>query len=268
MRSYRRLVAPISVALLIVVAVLAFLNLRPSYVGPPPILDPNLELWVGDQGAKRLMLWDLESIEGPGDNVSLQATVINGKSATEFLILQSGSSGNAVYAYLTQMMDGERLAGLLTGDLGVWILAEPCECNAGLTAQSVIFGVEMNDGVHTLTFIFSDTAVATTMILAHRLVYLPVQPGTWTYQHINVTREYALAQWSLPGQLSFSMVFWVGGHATGWHRAYVNSFHVTGPQLISGPGDSSGGTQPAFSSAILQSCNPSRSRFSYFVVKV
>jgi hypothetical protein len=256
------------VALLIVVAALTFLNLRPGYVGPPPILDPNLELWVGNQGAKRLMLWDLESTEGPGDNVSLQETVINGKNAKEFLILQSGSSGNAVYAYLTQMIDGARLAGLLSGDLGVWILAEPCECNQGSTAQSVIFGVELNDGVHTLTFIFSDAPAATTMILADRFVYLLVQPGTWTYQHINVTREYALAQWSLPVQLSFSMVFWVGGHATGWHRAYVNSFHVRRPQLISGAHDSSGVTQPAFSSAILQSSNLSRSRFSDFVVKV
>ncbi len=258
MRSYRKLVAPISVALLIVIAVLAFLNLRPSYVGPPPILDPNLELWVGDQGAKRLMLWDLESTEGPGDNVSLQATEVNGKSATGFLILQSGSSGNAVYAYLTQMIDGARLAGLLKGDVGVWILVEPCECIQGSTSQSVIFGVELNDGLHTLTFIFSDTTVATTMILAHRYVYLPVQPGTWTYQHVNVTREYELAHWSLPDHLTFSMVFSVGAHATGWHRAYVNSFQVTRPPLISG----------AFPSAMLQSCSPSRSRFSNFVVKV
>jgi hypothetical protein len=269
MVSYRRLVAPISVTLLILVAGLAFLNLRPSYVGPPPILDPNFELWVGDAGSGKLMLWDLEYVKGIGDQVSLQETAVAGKRAIEFLIMQDGSDSEPVYAYLkqNQTIDGARLTELLTDEIGVWILAEPCNCNGTIAARSIIFGIEVNDGLHTLTFIFSDRVIEATTILAHRFVYLPTQPGTWTYQHINVTEQYRLAQWSLPERLTFSLVFEVGGFATGRHSAYVNSFHVTKPQLHTGPLDSSKTGQSGFSSSDVWCFVLGRFRLSHLVVK-
>jgi len=230
MRSYKKLVAPVSVLLLILVAGLAFFNVRPSYVGPDPILDPSFQLWVGDPGSRRLMLWDLEYVKGPSDSVSLQEAVVGGKKAVELLIAQSGSDSQPVYAYLKQTMDGARLADLLSYDVGVWLLAEPCACNGTITQSSVIFGVEVNDGLHTLTFVFSDLD-AQAAILAHRFVYLSTQPGTWTYEHLNVTEQYKLANWTLPQSITFSLVFEVGGLAVGTHRAYVNSFQATKPQV-------------------------------------
>jgi hypothetical protein len=268
MRSYKSLVAPISVILLIAVAGLAFLDLRPSYVGPPPILDPSFELWVGDQGSRRLMLWDLEYVSGLGDNVSLQETVFAGKRAMELLIMQAGNDGKPVYAYLKQTIDGERLAGLLTDDVGVWVLTEPCVCDGTTPARSVTFGVEVNDGVHTLTFIFSDIAAETRTILAHRFVYLPTQPRTWTYQHINVTEQYTLAQWSLPEHVTFSLVFEVGGFATGWHSAYVNSFQWTKPQLGTGSHGSSQESQPELSLNEVYCFDLGRFSFPHSVVKL
>jgi hypothetical protein len=187
------------------------------------------------------MLWDLEYVKGLGDQVSLRETELAGKRAIEFLVTQDGSDSEPVYAYLkqNQTIDGARLTELLTDDIGVWVLTEPCNCEVTVTPRSVIFGVEVNDGLHTLTFIFSDRAIGAMTILAHRFVYLPTEPGTWAYQHINVTEQYGLAQWNLPERLTFSLVFEVGGFATGSHGAYVNSFHVTKPQLHSGPSDSS-----------------------------
>jgi hypothetical protein len=268
MESFKKLVAPISLILLIVVAGLAFFDLRPGYVGPPSILDPNFQLWVGVPSAKSLMVWNVTSVSGSGDNVSLRETVIDGKSAAELSILQSGVDGNAAYAYLTQTIDGTRLTGLLSGDVGAWVLAEPCACNGSSTSQSVIFGVELDDGIHTLTYIFSDSSVETTVILAHRFVYLPIQPGAWTYQHFNVTREYQRAHWSLPDQLTFSVVFQVGAHATGWHHAYLNSFQVTSSELVAGNTNLLVATEVACISAMLGSVPSVGSRFSSAAAKV
>lgn len=268
MRSYKKLIAPISVGLLIIVAGLSFLNLQPSFVGPPPILDPNFGLWVGDSGARTLMVWNFEYVKGPGDSVGLQQAVIDGKSAAELLVMQSGIDDEPVYAYLTQTIDGARLTGLFEGDIGVWVLTEACACNGTSTAHSVIFGVELNDGIHTLTFIFSDSTIPAKTILAHRVVYLTTQPGTWTYQHINVTREYALAQWSLPASIQFSLVFEAGEYATGLHAAYVNSFQLAKPQLESGQIDSSMMRQAGLSLSDPWSLNVSRFRASYFATKV
>jgi len=186
------------------------------------------------------MLWDMEYVEGPADNVSLREAVVDGKSAAELQVSQSGIDDAPVYVYLKQTIDGARLAGLLEDDVGIWVLAEPCVCNGTSTARSSIFGVELNDGIHTLTFIFSDQAIAPTTFLAHRFVYLTTQSGVWTYQQFNVTMQYALAHWNLPGQLTFSLVFQAGALATGLHSAYVNSIHVAKPQVSSqqfGPSD-------------------------------
>jgi hypothetical protein len=268
-RSFKGLVAPISVALLILVAGMAFLNLRPRYVGPPPILDPSFELWVGDPGSRRLMLWDLEYVKGLGDQVSLRETELAGKRAMEFLVTQDGTDGEPVYAYLkqNQTIDGARLTQLLTDDIGVWILTEPCNCDGAVTTRSVIFGIEVNDGIHTLTFIFSDRANRATTIFAHRFVYLSTQPGTWAYQHINVTEQYRLAQWSLPERLTFSLVFEVGGFATGSHSAYVNSFHHTKLQLDTGPHYSSETGQPPISWSDFWNSGSARFRLSHLAVK-
>jgi hypothetical protein len=267
MRSYRKLVPPISVALLILVAGLAFFNVRPSYVGPDPILDPSFQLWVGDPGFRRLMLWDLEYVKGPSDSVSFQEAVVDGKKAVELLIVQSGSTSQPVYAYLTQTMDGARLADLLSYDVGVWLLAEPCACNGTITPSSVIFGVEVNDGLHTLTFVFSDLAAQAT-ILAHRFVYLPTRPGTWTYEHLNVTEQYKLANWTLPESITFSLFFEVGGLAVGTHRAYVNSFQATKPQVSTGSLDFSATSRSDLLLSDLRLFLPIASDFLHLVAKV
>jgi hypothetical protein len=245
MKSYRKLIPPISVTILLIVAGLTFLGLQPSFVGPPPILDPNFQLWVGDAGARRLMVWDLEYTKRPGDIVSLRETVVGGKNATQILLTHSGIDDAPIYIYLKQTIDGARLTGLLEGDIGIWVLTEPCACSGTSTAQALIFGVEINDGVHTITFIFSDQATETRTLLAHRFVYLPTQSGVWTQQHVNLTRQYALARWSLPDHLTFSLVFEAGATATGTHSAYVNSIHVEKPQVNSIQHGSSDATQSA-----------------------
>jgi hypothetical protein len=267
MKYYKRLFAPISVILLVVVAGLAFLNVRPSYVGPPPILDPSFQLWIGDPTSRRPMLWDFEYVNASGSSVSLNEVVINGKKAVELLIASTGRGDDPSYAYLKQTMDGQRLVDLLSYDVGVWVLTEPCNCNETITTNSVVFGIEVNDGIHTLTFIFSESAAQAT-ILAHRFVYLPTRPATWVYQHINVTEQYQLAHWALPELLTFSLVFEVGGRATGSHSAFVNSFQATRPPVRI----RSQGSSQAKQSALLFN-NPRwrtlvRLKFSCFVAKV
>ncbi len=230
----RKHTAPLSVTLLIIVAALAFLNsLRSSSIGPPPILDPNFELWVEDSGTKRLKVWEFEYVKGPSDSVSLQQTVVNGNNATEFLVLQDGKDENWVYAYLKQVIDGTRLRALFTRVLNVSILRESCACGNPSADESTIFGLEVNDGVHTLTFVFSGKPEG---FLAHRTVFLYTPPQEWTYHQIDLRKEYDAAHWNwnLTDRLTFSVVFAVAGNATGWHRAYVQGFSSPKPQMNSG----------------------------------
>jgi len=219
----RRYFALISVALLMIAAGFAFLNLQGTSSGPPPILDPNFKLWSNDS-RERLLVWNSESVKGVDDRTTVNGSVVMGRDAVTFGILQSGAGSRWVYESIFQTLDGSRLSSLLNSSVGVWILKEPCRCDADpFNKTSVVLSVEVNDGIHTLSFVFSDRLLGTETLLNHRIVFIPTQSGVWVYQKFNIAREYASSHWAAPDQLTFSIVFGVAGSAVGWHYAYLNA---------------------------------------------
>jgi len=230
LRLSRKLTAPLSVILLVIIAGLAFVTLQSGPIGPAsephPILDPNFDLWVEVAGTRRLMVWELEYIKGPGDSVSLQQMSVDGRRTLEFLVFGGEKDGKGMNVYLRQTIDGTRLAILLKSGLDISIIVEPCGCGGALTVHSVAFGVEVNDGNHLITFVFSDETAEPQTFFANRIVFFPTAPGKWAKQHIDLAKEYNLAQWKLPERITFSLVFGVGANVTGWHRAYVEGFSV------------------------------------------
>ena len=227
----RRYFALVSVATLIIAAGFAFMNLQGSYSGPPAILDPNFKLWSNDS-RDRLLVWNSESVKGVGDRTRMNGSIIMGRDAVALGILQTGAGSRWVYESLFQTLDGSRLSTLLNMSVGVWILKEPCRCDADpFNKTSVILSVEVNDGIHTLSFVFSDQLQGTETLSNHRIVFIPTQSGVWVYQKFNIAREYASSHWAAPDQLTFSIVFGVAGSAVGWHYAYLNAVTIVNDGL-------------------------------------
>lgn len=236
MKLGKKLTAPLSAVFLIVIAGLAFTNLQAKSESPPLILDPQFELWVSDPklGGERPLVWGLEYARGAGDQVALQAVVLADKRALEISIFQDGVDDEWAYVYLSQMIDGARLMALLDEELGVWIFSgSSCACQETSPPQSTVFGLETNDGMHTLTFIFSSETVEPQEFLTQRTVFLQTPQGQWVYQTINFTKQYAEAHWNLPDRLSFSIVLGAPGHATGAHVGYVNGFSWAPKRTVS-----------------------------------
>jgi hypothetical protein len=155
-----------------------------------------------------------------------------GRRAVELGIFQSGVGSRWSYESLAQTMDGRRLSALFNTSIGIWILKEPCRCDANpFNKTSIILAVEVNDGIHTVTFLFSDELQGTQTLLDHRIVFLPTPSGIWAYQKFNIAREYAASNWPLPDRLTFSIVLGVGGAAVGWHHAYVNAVNTASDGL-------------------------------------
>jgi hypothetical protein len=224
------LVAPLSLVLLILVAVLAFnLHLQTRTEYPPPILDPEFQLWVSDPTlGSRPMVWDLDYAKGAGDQVKLQKATLFDRNALEMQLFQNGTDNKWVYVHLIQKIDGARLRALFDMEVNVWAFAEPsCACKVVSNSQPVIFGIETNDETHVLTFIFSDTTFELQQSPTHRTVILPTPPGEWALHTINLAREYDNAQWKRPDNLSFMVIFEAPGSAGGWHTAYLHHFSWT-----------------------------------------
>lgn len=68
-----------SVAVLVLSAAFAFMNLQGTYSGPPPILDPDFKLWVDGSNGPHLMVWNFQVAMGISDNASIKRTAIQGR---------------------------------------------------------------------------------------------------------------------------------------------------------------------------------------------
>jgi len=224
--------ALVSVVVLLITAVFAFLNLQGTYTSPPVILDPDFNLWVNGSSGPQLMVWSLEVVKGSNDQFAMNKTLMQGREATELSLFQSGVQSKWAYASLSQSLDGYRLRQLLNVTLGIWVLKEPCLCDVDpFNKTSVILSIETNDGTHTITFVFSDGLQGVSTLMDHRIVYLPTPSGAWYFEKLDIGREYRLMRWSAPEVLRLSIVFGVAGLTTGWHSAYVTGISITGNDL-------------------------------------
>ena len=197
MSLLRRATAPVSVALLIIVAALTFANLQTSSVPSPPILDPNFELWVESSAGSHPLVWQFEHVEAVDDSASLKQTQVDGMKATELTIFRGGKTG-WTYAYLSQVIDGARLTALFTQEIEVSVMREACICSSSALSAGTLFGVEVNDGTHVLTYVFSEYHAETQMFLAHRIVSLQTPSSEWVQQRLDFAVQYEDAQWKTP----------------------------------------------------------------------
>jgi len=237
-RHVRRYFAIVSVGILILVAAFAFANLQGTYSTPSPILDPNFKLWADSSTGPQLMVWDRQTASlpywpiGSFDRVAINETVANGRNAVELGVFQSGEGPGWVYEALTQTLDGGRLSALFGSTVGLWFMKEPCHCDDDpFNRTAVTLVVEVNDGTHTISILFSDKYAGTLTLLNHRIEFRPVPSETWAFEEFDFAKEYASAHWLLPNSLTFRIIFGAAEGASGWHYAYLNRITVTSNYL-------------------------------------
>jgi len=228
MKQVRRYFAPISVVVLLLAAGFAFLSLQGTYTGPSAILDPSFSLWIQGPNGPQLMVWNTELVKGVSDQITINRTTMEGRHALELSVFQSGVQSRWTYASLSQEIDGGRLTSLLNESVGFWILKEQCECDADpFNRTSVILSVETNDGVHTISFVFSDGSQGVRTLPDHRIVFLPSPSGSWYFEKLNIAKQYRTMRWGTPDRLTFSIVLGVAGGAVGWHSAYLSGIALS-----------------------------------------
>jgi len=225
----RRAITPISIGLLIIVAAVApFTILRSSPVIAPPILDPNFELWVGNASERHLVVWHSEYVTAIGDSISLTQTTVNHAKALEFDLFKENESGST-YVFVSQDIDGPGLASLFNLNISIWVLRESCLCNSSSTLGNEVFGVELNDGTHVLTYIFSTLPTRPQLLWDRRIIFFATPSGQWVKVPLNFAREYYSAQWSRPARVTLGIIFGAGIDVTGWRRAYLHNFTWSNP---------------------------------------
>jgi len=229
----RRLTAPLSAIVLIIVAGVAFTQLqglqaRLEYL--QPILDPQFDLWASDKdlGGSRPLVWELAYDKGVEDQVALNQVTQAGRTALEIRIFQDAADERSVNVQLRETIDGARLSSLFNSVVGVWVFQDsPYACKEELAYESMVFGLEINDWTHVLTFVFCQEKAEPQQFLDRRTLFLTTPSGEWTYHEIDLAKGYKDAGWKLPERLRLGITLGVPGPAAGWHSAYVGGFSVT-----------------------------------------
>ena len=272
MKHVRKLTAPLSAVFLILVAGFAFTRLQARTEYPPPILDPEFNLWASDPefGGKKPMVWELEYVGSAGDRVLLKETVIADRKALEIQIFQDGADENLTYVRLGQTIDGARARALFDENIGIWvILQSSCDCKGPVSDQTVTFGIETNDGTHTLSLLFVETTAEMSISPTHRTIFLKTPMGEWTHHPIDLLEQYEDAQWKLPDRISLSIVFGVPGPASDWYAVFVYGFSVTKKTTLNPTRQnemlpsSLSTTGPSILRVTCQSSMPSREAYSH-----
>jgi hypothetical protein len=228
-KHVRKLTAPLSAVFLILVAGFAFTHLQATTEYPPPILDPGFNLWVSNPelGGKKPMVWELEYQKSAGDQILLQDNVTAGKTALEIRIFQDGADDNLTYVRLGQTIDGARARALFDEEISIWVLLQTsCSCEKLALGQALAFGIETNDGTHTIDYLFTGKTAEMSVSPTHRTISLQTQTEQWTNQLIDLANQYENAKWKPPDRILLSIIFGVPGLASGWHSEYVHGFSV------------------------------------------
>ena len=208
--------------LLVLAAGFAFLNLQGTYSGTPAILDPDFKLWTGAGNTSQLVVWNLEATNLENTQYTTTHADFQGREALRMALLQRGIGSDVAYVRLSETLDGPRLTTLMNSSVSLWVFKESCNCDSTPFGKgAVVVAVETNDGVHTLSFVFTDQRQGTVTLLSHRIVFVPTASNQWVLEVVNIGREYENANWGVPGSLTFSIIFGVGGGNVGWHITYL-----------------------------------------------
>jgi hypothetical protein len=168
------------------------------------------------------MVWNIETTNLAKTQYTTTQASVQGRDALRLALLQNGVGSHVAYIRLSETLDGARLTTLMNSTLSLWVFKEPCNCDSNpFGKSSVLVAVETNDGIHTLSFIFTDLRQGTLTLLSHRIVFMPTTSNRWVLEVMNIGREYANANWAQPGTLTFSLILSVGGGNVGWHVTYL-----------------------------------------------
>jgi len=230
--SFRRYFGAVSVAVLLLAAAFAFLNLQGTSSPPPAILDPDFTMWTEVENITQPMVWSLQSNTSPGQLVT-DRTNISGRDALRLSVYKNSTSQRETFVSLSETLDGARLARLMNSTIGLWVYKEACNCDSEpFSDYSELLSVQVNDGIRQVSFMFTDQLEGNLTFLGHRVVFLPTPSGQWTYRQMDIGHEYSLADWPMPSALTFSLYFEIGSKsARRWHTAYISN--VTTNSVVS-----------------------------------
>jgi len=225
MKFFRRYFGPVSIAILLLITTYSYLNLQGTSPPQPAILDPDFTLWTQTGNLTQPLVWSLES-NAAHDRIMADRVTLLKKDALRLSIYQNETQSGDSFISVSETLDGARLTRLMNSIIGLWVFKNVCNCDSNPFGNaSELQAVQINDGIRTISFVFTDNLQGTASFLEHRVILIPTPSDQWSYEEVNIGREYAAASWPQPTTITFSLLFEINRAPVGWHSVYFS--HIT-----------------------------------------
>ena len=178
---------------------------------------------MDSSGRRQLVVWHADYTIAPDDSIELNQTRLGQMSALGLNLHKKNANGST-YLLLSQSVDGPRVGALFSLNVSAWVFRKSCECNAtSLIENGEVFGIEINDGTHVLTFAFSGSTSQTQVLWGQRLVFLKTPANQWVNVPLDIAREYHFAQWNRPAQVTFGVIFGAESGVLGFRQEFLHN---------------------------------------------
>ena len=208
---WHRAVSFISIALCFLVISAAFANYYGQVFQPSPLLNPNMKFWTFDPATNSTepYLWQIDIIKNPADNVSVFRTVVANRSAVALSVYRSNENGSSVFTtvHLRQDLHGQALDTAFNSTISVWVYPTfTYWYDLRYKNPENVFGIEINDGVNLVWYVFADDQSQVFQFPHQRIVVIQTPLHVWSHRTVNIAHEYAEAGWEKPESLSFILI--------------------------------------------------------------
>ena len=231
MRKVKSTVFLASVSLCILAISLAFVAFYGQVYQPSPLLNTNLKFWTLDRtkNLTRPYLWEVDIIKGSSDNVTIYPFNVENRPSIALRADRSNRNNTSVWTtvHVRQDLRGQALDAILRSKISLWVFPTfPYWYNAESKNPENTFGIEINDGINLLWYVFADDPSQVFQLPHHRIVLTQTPLNAWSLKEIDIAEQYQEAGWKMPESISFILILGTTGAHSGNWVGYFSSLSV------------------------------------------
>jgi len=224
-------VSLISIGVCAIVISGAFVNYYGQVFQPSPLLNSNMKFWSFNPTihSTEPYLWQIDIIKNPTDNVSVSRTIIADRPAVALSVFRSIQNGSSVWTtvHLRQDLHGQALDAIFNSTISVWVFPTfTYQYDLRFKNPENVFGIEINDGVNLVWYVFADDQNQVVQFPHQRIVVTQTPLHVWSYRTIDIAHEYAEAGWKKPDSLSFILILGTTNIYPGNWTGYFSGLNV------------------------------------------
>jgi len=179
----------------------------------PLIANSKFKFWMIDHGTgmNKPSGWEASPLVSWGAKAYTSHEVVDNENVLKLTVKKDVSSSDWATMQVKQIIKFSNKT--------IGIMVYPTFSYEGGSEPKDVYGIEINDGIHMIWYVFSDVNEGTYTVSAYHSVWVIKTPlNEWSYREINFTQRYQELSWEMPRYVYFTCI--VGTRLSGTYSGY------------------------------------------------